>query len=91
MVKKTFIKTCSYAVMHMVVAIAVAFVLSGSWKVALAIGLIEPMVQTVAYFFHEKFWHKYEGETPGKDHHDSIIDSTNPATSLIEKILRHKH
>lgn len=88
---KTFLKTISYAVMHMTVAIIVAYVLSGSWKIALAIGLVEPCVQTFAYFFHEKFWHKYGGDAPGKDHHDSVIDSTSPASSLIEKILRHKH
>ncbi|MDD9899972.1 MAG: DUF2061 domain-containing protein [Alphaproteobacteria bacterium] len=92
MIKKTLLKTSSYAVMHMTIAIIVAYVLSGSWKVALAIGLIEPCVQTVAFFFHERFWHKIDSKETGKDHHDSVIDSVSPASSLIERVLRrHKH
>lgn len=49
-------KTATYSVMHMVVAIGVAFALTGSWVVAVGIGLIEPMVQTIAYHVHEKAW-----------------------------------
>lgn len=51
-------KTASYALMHFTVAIAVAFALTGSWAAALAIGMIEPVVQTVAYTFHEKAWRR---------------------------------
>ncbi|MBP5856087.1 DUF2061 domain-containing protein [Marivibrio halodurans] len=50
------LKTATYAVMHLVVAMAVAYALSGSWKIALGIGLIEPAVQTVAYTLHERVW-----------------------------------
>lgn len=88
---KTLLKTLSYAAMHMSIAIVVAYVLSGNWKIALAIGMIEPCVQTVAFFFHERAWHKYGGEEKGKDHHDSVIDSTSPVTQVVEKILRHRH
>ena len=56
--KRTIIKTCSYSSMHMVVAITVAYALSGSWVIALSIGLIEPVVQTFAYAFHERAWEK---------------------------------
>jgi uncharacterized membrane protein len=90
-IPKTLKKTLSYAVMHMVLAILVAFALSGSWQVALAIGLVEPCVQTVAFFFHEKVWHRIDGEKPGQDHHDSVIDSVSPVTRWIEWMLRHKH
>lgn len=49
-------KAASYSVMHCAVAVSVAFLLSGSWAVALGIGLVEPLVQTVAYTLHEKGW-----------------------------------
>lgn len=91
MMKRTLLKTLSYAVMHMTVAIFLAYVISGSWKIALAIGLIEPLVQTVAFFFHERAWHKIEQREQLQDHHDSVIDSVSPVTRWIEKILRHKH
>lgn len=87
----TLLKTLSYAVMHMSIAIVVAYVLSGSVKVALAIGLIEPCVQTVAFFFHERAWHRIEKRQGDKDHHDSVVDSVSPVTRLVEKILRHRH
>ena len=77
--------------MHMSIAILVAYVLSGSWKVALAIGLVEPCVQTVAYFFHERAWHKVEKKNNTEDHHDEVINSTTPISSTIEKIINHKH
>ena len=45
-------KTMTYSLMHLSVAMTVAFLLTGNWHAALAIGLIEPMVQTVAYTVH---------------------------------------
>ncbi len=90
MVKRTFVKTLSYAVMHMTIAIAVAYILSGSWAIAFAIGLIEPCVQTIAYFFHERAWHKIEQRAPVSDTHNSVIDSASPVTRWVEKIL-HRH
>ncbi|MDX5361534.1 MAG: DUF2061 domain-containing protein, partial [Alphaproteobacteria bacterium] len=42
--------------MHLAVAVTVAYAVSGSWAVALGIGLLEPVVQTVAYTLHERFW-----------------------------------
>lgn len=68
------LKTTTYALMHLVVAMAVAYALSGSWKIALGIGLIEPAVQTVAYTFHERFWKRAEarrGQADGGDDGDA--------------------
>lgn len=86
----TALKTLSYGLMHMVIAIIVAYLLSGSWRIALAIGLIEPLAQTVAFFFHERAWHRFEAKRKLHDHHDSVINSTNPLTRLLE-ILLHRH
>lgn len=51
-------KTMTYSVMHMVIAFLVAYAISLDWRVAISISLIEPAVQTVAYYFHEKIWAK---------------------------------
>ncbi len=51
-------KTVTYCLMHFVVAIAVAYAISGSWEIALAIGIIEPLVQTVFFNVHERGWNK---------------------------------
>ncbi len=88
MIGKMLAKTLSYGAMHMGIAIAVAYALSGDWTVALAIGLVEPCVQTIAFFFHEQAWHRIERRRHQKDHHDSVIDSVSPATRIVEKIIR---
>ncbi len=49
-------KTLSYSVMHLTVAITVAYALTQDWRAALAIGMIEPIFQTMAFAIHEKVW-----------------------------------
>jgi uncharacterized membrane protein len=67
------LKTASYAIMHLVVAIAVAFVLTGDWRKALAIGIVEPFVQTFAFAAHGRFWRNRE--------HLTSVDEGGLATS----------
>lgn len=62
--KGTCMKTGSYAFMHFIVAITVAYVLTWDWRAALAIGIVEPLVQTVAFYFHDKAWSKSTGNPP---------------------------
>ena len=53
---KIIAKTCSYSIMHVLVAISVAYIISGDIYIALGIGLIEPVIQTFFYFIHENIW-----------------------------------
>jgi uncharacterized membrane protein len=53
---RTVAKTATYSATHFVVAAGVAYALTGDWRVALAISLVEPLVQTAAYALHEKAW-----------------------------------
>lgn len=57
---RSALKTITYSLMHLTVAFLVAFALTRSWQAALAIGLIEPAVQTIAYAGHEKIWSRFE-------------------------------
>ncbi len=52
------LKTLTYSVMHFAVAITGAVALTRSWQAALAIGMIEPLVQTVAYTLPERVWER---------------------------------
>lgn len=52
------LKTFTYSIMHICVATVLAFILSGSWKVAISIGLLEPLVQTFFFYFHERVWER---------------------------------
>jgi uncharacterized membrane protein len=49
-------KTVSFAVVHFTVAFTVGYLMTGSVVVGGAIALVEPMVNTVAYHFHEIVW-----------------------------------
>jgi uncharacterized membrane protein len=49
-------KTFSWSLVHMTVAIAVAYALTQNWRAALAVGLIEPIFQTIAFALHERAW-----------------------------------
>ena len=49
-------KTASWSLVHMIVAITVAYALTQNWRAALAVGLIEPIFQTIAFALHERAW-----------------------------------
>jgi uncharacterized membrane protein len=51
-------KTFTFAAVHFTVAFTVAYLLSGSFLVGGAIALVEPAINTVAYFVHEKVWER---------------------------------
>lgn len=52
------LKTVTYGVMHVCVATILAYLISGSWAVAVSIGLLEPLVQTVFFYMHERVWER---------------------------------
>jgi len=54
------IKTLTFAIVHFSVAFTVAYVLSGSFLIGSAIALVEPIINTFAYFFHEKVWERIQ-------------------------------
>jgi len=49
-------KTISFALLHTTVAFSVAYLMTGSFVIGGAIALVEPLVNTIVYFFHEKYW-----------------------------------
>lgn len=51
-------KTFSFAAVHFTVAFSVGYALTGSLAVGGAIALVEPALNSIAYFFHEKFWER---------------------------------
>ncbi|ABD81323.1 DUF2061 domain-containing protein [Saccharophagus degradans] len=49
-------KTCSYTAMHFTIAFGVAWMLTGDFVVGGLVAIVEPAVNSVAYFFHERAW-----------------------------------
>jgi uncharacterized membrane protein len=54
----TLKKTASYYVVHVIVASLVAYAVTGNLMVAITLSLLEPTVQAVAFFCHEKVWER---------------------------------
>ncbi|MCG6966667.1 MAG: DUF2061 domain-containing protein [Chromatiaceae bacterium] len=52
------IKTVTFAIMHFGIAFSVAYLLTGDLVVGGAVALIEPAVNTVAYYFHDRLWER---------------------------------
>jgi len=53
-------KTATFAIVHFTVAFTVAWAMTGSWVIGGALALVEPAINTVAFFFHEKAWQRVE-------------------------------
>lgn len=58
--KQIAAKTVTYGLMHFTVAVAVAYALTQNWRISLAIGVIEPLVQTVFFTVHDRIWTRIE-------------------------------
>lgn len=53
---KELFKTLTYLALHLTIGFTVAYLMTGSVHVAGGIALIEPCVNAVAFFFHERAW-----------------------------------
>ncbi|OTG85606.1 hypothetical protein B9T31_10590 [Acinetobacter sp. ANC 4558] len=51
-------KTLSYYIMHITVAMIVAYVVTGNLLIAATLSLLEPTVQAFAFFIHERIWER---------------------------------
>lgn len=54
-------KTLSFGVLHLVIAVAVGYLLTGSFVLATTLALVEPAVNTVAHFFFDRWWERGRG------------------------------
>ena len=53
-------KTFTFAILHFSVAFTITYLLTGSIVIGGAIALIEPAVNTVVFYFHDKVWKQIE-------------------------------
>jgi uncharacterized membrane protein len=53
---RDLMKTFTYLSIHLTVGFSVAYAFTGSLELAGGIALIEPCINAVAFFFHEKAW-----------------------------------
>ncbi|MCP8900795.1 DUF2061 domain-containing protein [Gilvimarinus xylanilyticus] len=53
------IKTITFALLHFTVAFTVTYLLTGDIVIGSAVALIEPAINTVAFYFHEMGWNRW--------------------------------
>ncbi len=58
---QALLKTISFAVLHFSVGFGVTYALTGSVMIATGVALVEPAVNTVVFFFHERAWDQFGG------------------------------
>ncbi|GGW68070.1 DUF2061 domain-containing protein [Alishewanella tabrizica] len=56
------IKTFTFAIMHFSVAFGVTYLITGDLVLGGLVAVIEPAVNTVGYFFHEKIWKRFDNK-----------------------------
>jgi uncharacterized membrane protein len=66
-IRRDVLKTLSFAALHFGVAFTVAYALTGSVAIATGIGLIEPLANTVAFYFHERAWRRVDGREASRN------------------------
>ncbi|HKE96613.1 MAG TPA: DUF2061 domain-containing protein [Povalibacter sp.] len=55
------IKTITFTTMHISIAFTVVYLMTGSAMVGGAVALVEPLCNSVGYFFHERIWERIRG------------------------------
>ncbi len=58
-------KTFTYLSIHLTVGFSVAYAFTGSVTLAGGIALIEPCINAVAFFFHERAWQRFDARRAG--------------------------
>lgn len=51
-------KSATFGILHLGIAFSVSYLLTGSVAVAGAITLLEPLVNTVAHYFFDRWWER---------------------------------
>lgn len=57
-------KTLTYLLIHLVIGFTVAYLFTGSIAIAGGIALVEPCVNAVAFYFHERVWRRWTNAPP---------------------------
>ncbi|TXS94051.1 DUF2061 domain-containing protein [Parahaliea maris] len=56
-------KSITFTLMHFCIAMSVAYALTGSLAIGGAIAIVEPLVNSVGYYIHERLWETRRNNT----------------------------
>ena len=58
------LKTLTFTIMHFCIAFGVTYALTGSVAASGLVAAIEPLCNSVGFYFHEKIWQRFERNRP---------------------------
>lgn len=65
--RRDIAKTLTYLCLHLTVGFTVAYVMTGSLALAGGIALVEPCINAVAFWFHERAWRRLDAPASSCD------------------------
>lgn len=77
-------KTLTFGAMHISIAFTVVYVMTGSATIGGAVALIEPLCNTVAYFFHEKLWERKRSRQTDAEWTAPVASNDDPAPEQMQ-------
>ncbi len=54
------VKTGTFGILHISLAFTVVYLMTGDLLLGGAVALVEPLVNTLGYHFHERIWRRVE-------------------------------
>jgi|TARA_R110000796_G_scaffold778_2_gene3022 uncharacterized membrane protein len=57
--KRHLLKTISWRIVGTLDTVLLSWLITGDWKIGLAIGGVEVITKMTLYFIHERIWYKY--------------------------------
>jgi uncharacterized membrane protein len=61
------LKTITFTLMHFCIAFGVTYALTGSVAASGLVAAIEPLCNSVGFYFHEKVWQRFERRSAQKE------------------------
>jgi len=58
--RHAMLKTVTFTLMHFCIAFSVTYALTGSIAVSGLLAAVEPLCNSVGFYFHEKIWQRFE-------------------------------
>ncbi len=59
--KRHALKAVTWRVVASTTTVAIAWIVTGDWRVGLEVGGVEFFVKMLLYYLHERFWYKFVG------------------------------
>lgn len=78
-------KTLSLLGLHFLVGFSVAYAFTGSFAIAGGVALVEPLVNAVVFFFHERAWNRPPHESAPSQR--TVVS----LKSIMQKACFHTH